>query len=184
MINKKANSRPETKRVKNNLLLSKRSQNEIVGFVVIVVIVIIIGLFLLVFYLNREPPRTESKNVQNFLKASMRHTTRCNADIEPLNIRELTKRCYKEQDCNGEGSCSILNETFSEILEKTWKVGYDRPVNYYVLEMYYREGEEEIKNEPILFIENGNCTGSRTGAEEFFRQGNGDIFVTLEICYT
>jgi len=166
------------------IVKSKRSQNEIVGFVVIVVIVIIIGLFFLAFYLRREPPRTESKNVQNFLKASMKYTTSCNIDIEPLNIKELSKRCYNRQSCNGEDSCSFLNSTFSNILDQTWKIGYDRPTNYYNLNMYYREGDgEEVKNEPIINIEKGNCTGSKAGSEEFFRHGDGDIFVTLEICY-
>lgn len=162
----------------------KKGQNEIVGFVVIVVIVVIIGLFFLAFYLRREPVRAESKNVQNFLKASMRYTTSCNIDIEPLDMKELSKRCYDRKDCNGEDSCDILNSTLSKLLEDSWKIDSNRPVNYYKLFMYYREGEEEIRNEEIITIEKGNCTGSIVGAEDFFRHGNGDIFVTLEICYT
>lgn len=165
------------------IVKSKRSQNEIVGFVVIVVIVVIIGLFFLAFYLRREPARTESKNTQNFLKASMKYTTNCNVDIIPLDLKELIKRCYNQQECGQTNSCNLLNQTFSEILEKTWKINSDNPINYYHLNIYYRQGEEEITNQEIMTIEKGNCTGSKTGAEEFYRHENGNIFVTLEICY-
>ncbi|OGJ19954.1 hypothetical protein A3K73_03270 [Candidatus Pacearchaeota archaeon RBG_13_36_9] len=170
------------------LLKSKRSQNEIVGFVMIVVIVVIIGLFLLAFYLRRDTVRTESKNVENFLVASLPYTTSCKVDIEPLNIKELTKRCYEKRMCGENDSCVILNETFSELLEQAWKLNSNRPINYYNLKVYYREGgtengEEKIKNEEILVLKQGNCTGAKTGAEKFFRHGMGDIFLELELCY-
>ncbi len=162
----------------------KKAQNEIVGFVIIVVIVVIIGLFFLAFYLRREPVRTENENAQNFLKASMKYTTTCNPDITPINLKELTKRCYDKKNCKQEDSCKLLNLTFSKILDSAWDLGPDRPTNYYQLNIYYREGEEkESKIEPILSIEKGNCTGSRNGAEEFFPYKDGNIFTTMEICY-
>jgi hypothetical protein len=165
------------------MVKTRKGQNEIVGFVMIVVIVTIIGLFLLALYLRQEPVKTESKNVQNFLKASLSYTTECKIDIEPLDLKELTKRCHNGAYCGENESCVILNDTFSDILEKTWKLESNKE-SYYNLNVYYREGEEEeSRNEEILNIEKGNCTGSKVGAEEFFRHGQGDIFVTLEICY-
>jgi hypothetical protein len=168
--------------------MNKKGQNEIVGFVMIVVIVVIIGLFLLAFYLRHESARTESKNVRNFLKASLSYTTPCTVDIEPLKIREVAKRCYEKKTCGEKDSCALLNETFSELLEQTWKINSNRPVNSYDLDIYYREKsgegeEEEIKNEEMLVLKQGNCTGAKTGAKEFFRHGMGDIFLELELCY-
>ncbi len=183
---KKDNSRFDLKANKK-IVKSKRSQNEIVGFVMIVVIVVIIGLFLLAFYLRKDTVRTESQNVENFLKASLSYTTSCKVDIEPLNIRELAKRCYEKKPCAEKDSCVLLNETFSELLEQTWKINSSRPVNYYNLNVYYREGQEgesgEIKNEEMLVLKQGNCTGAKTGAKEFFRHNMGDIFLELELCY-
>lgn len=158
---------------------SKHSQNEIVGFVMIVVIVIVIGLFLLVLYLRQEPVKTGSKNVENFLKASLSYTTECNVDIEPLNMQELIKRCHNGGYCQENESCIILNETFSDILEQTWKLE-NRKEGYYSLNVYYQVGDDT--KDRILFIEQGNCTGPIVGAEEFFRHGQGDIFLRLEIC--
>ncbi len=163
---------------------NKKSQNEIVGFVMIVVIVVIIGLFLLAFYLRREPARAESKNVGNFLKASLLYTTSCKVDIEPLDIKELAKRCYEKRPCGENDSCVLLNETFSELLEQAWRIDSNRPVNYYDLSVYYREETgEEVKNEEMLVLRHGNCTGAKTGAKEFFRHNMGDIFLELELCY-
>lgn len=169
----------------NKMIKKRKGQNEIVGFVMIVVIVVIIGLFLLAFYLRREPISTESKNVENFLKASLPYTTACKVDIEPLDVKELAKRCYEKKQCGEKDSCSLLNETFSELLEQAWKINSNRPANYYKLNVYYSEKEgEEVKNEEILILERGNCTGARTGGKEFFRHGEGDIKLELGLCYT
>ena len=183
----KHNSRFDLKKYKM-IVKSKRSQNEIVGFVMIVVIVVLIGLFLLAFYLRQEPARTESKNVQNFLIASLFYTTSCRVDIEPLDIKELAKRCYEKKPCGEKDSCQLLNETLSEILEQTWRINSNRPVNAYNLSIYYREregeGEEErVKTEEIMVLKQGNCTGAIVGAKEFFRHGMGDIHLDLALCY-
>lgn len=168
--------------------LKNKAQNEIVGFIVIVVIVVIIGLFLLVFYLRQEPIRTESKNVQNFLKSSLLYTTSCNISTEYLDISDVMKRCYEGTTCSdGRDSCEVLNETYIELLEETWKINSNRPVNYYLLDVYYREEDENDKentiNEPILSLESGNCSGSITGGENFIYYKSGNIFADLKICY-
>ena len=114
----------------------------------------------------------------------MKYTTSCKIDSQPLSLMELTKRCQINQPCGQEDSCEILNKTLSNLLEKTWRINSDNQFNYYKLNIYYRETQEtqEAINQEILTIEEGKCTGSRTGAEEFFRHGSGDIFATIEIC--
>src|SRR3989338_5321033 len=111
-------------------LNNKNAQHEIVGFVLIVVIIVVIGLFLLVWYLRQPTVETESLDVQNFLKASMLYTTSCYLNIEPLDLQELIKRCYRNEICSGEDgkmACDVLNDELPELVRKSWLVSPDRP---------------------------------------------------------
>jgi hypothetical protein len=174
---------------------NKKGQNEIVGFVMIVVIVVLIGLFLLVFSLRHDSARTESKNVENFLISSVSYTTSCNISLEHLDLGGVMKKCYEGMGCsNGKTSCQVLNETYSEILDQTWKINSNRPVNYYSLHLYYKEASKEnntsgekdgekLKIEEILNLTSGNCNGSIVGGENFLNYQRGNIIADLEICY-
>ena len=165
--------------------MRKRAQSEIVGFIVIVVIVVVIGLFLVIFYIKQEPIEYKSKTVENFLQASMLYTTDCVLSIEPVNLRTLMKKCYDGVGClDGRESCSVLNETLTKIAKEGWKIGEDRPENAYFIEIYYEEGEDEERFEKkILSINEGNCTGSKKGAEYFLDHAPGTIVIEMKICY-
>ena len=164
---------------------SKRSQHEIVGFILMVVIVVIIGLFMLVFYLREEPLRYKSLNLQNFLQSVMSYTTDCFVDGES-DLEDLIKGCYRNDMCGERMACDVLKETLSEILHESWLVSNQSPVNAYSVEIYYEEdrGEAEKFGEEILKLEDGNCTGSKTGADHFLHYGRGNIIITMNICYT
>ena len=186
--NKKANSRFDFNSM-NIFAKSKRSQHEIVGFILIVVIVVVIGLFLLIFYLRQEPVRYESLKVQNFLQASMRYTTSCAVSYEPQyeELQDLIKSCYQNQKClNGEMTCSVLEETLSKMLDESWMVSPDTPTSFYSLLIYYEDSgaESVLRKDELLKLEKGNCTGSKTGAEHLISYSPGNIIVSLEICYT
>lgn len=175
----------------------RKAQHEIVGFILIVVIVVVIGLFLLVFYLRQEPVRHESKEVSGFLQASMLYTTECMiSEPEYDDLEDLIKSCYENRKClNDKMACDLLGGIFSELVHESWLVSPDKPVNAYFLEIYYEEdgehGEddreehrEEIARQEILSLQEGNCTGSRTGAEYFLHHAPGNIIISMEICYT
>jgi len=166
--------------------MRKKAQNEIVGFILIVVIVVIIGLFLVIFYIKQEPVEQKSKTVENFLQASMLYTTDCILSIEPINLRTLMKKCYDGMSClDGRESCGVLNDTLTKIVKEGWAVGEDSPENAYFIEIYYEEGEDEDKFErKMLSISEGNCTGSRKGAEYFLDHSPGTIVVEMKLCYT
>ncbi len=168
----------------------KKAQQEIVGFVLIVVIVVVIGLFLLVFYLRQPAIEHKSLDVQNFLRASMSYTTECSESIEPLNLEYLIKSCYENEKCiNEKMACDVLNYTLSEIAHESWLVSSEKPVNAYSLLIYYEESSKEdeearkFTKQEILKIEEGNCTGSKTGAEHLISSFPGKIIVSMEICY-
>ncbi len=158
----------------------KKAQHEIMGFILIVVIVVVIGLFLLVFYLRQPSVVSKSENVENFLHSSMLYTTPCYLSLEPLSLQEVIKSCYREDRCvSGERACEVLENTFSELVQESWMVSSQRPVNSYSIIIYY---EEETKEE-ILTLKEGNCTGDRTGAEHFMHHYPGNIVTSMEICY-
>jgi len=158
-----------------------RAQQEIVGFVLIVVIVIVIGLFLLVYYLRQPSINTQSAAVENFLQAANSLTTDCSIGIEPLDLQELIGSCYQNEKCSNEKmACEVLNETYSQMLRTSWDIGPDKPNTAYALKIYYEENQEK---EDILELKEGNCTGSKNGAESFIHQGSGNITSSLEICY-
>ena len=170
-----------------NKRIKRKAQHEIVGFILIVVIVVIIGLFLLVIYLRQKPVRYESLNVQNFLYSIMLYTTECCLNIEPLDMQDLIKSCYRNDRCeNEEMACEVLESTLSELVHDSWLVASDRPENSYFMDIYYEERErnETIEIQEILNLEEGNCTGSKTGAEHFLHYGRGNIIITMDLCYT
>ena len=161
-------------------LKNKNGQHEIVGFVLIVVIVVVIGLLLLVFYLKQPKLETKSLNVQNFLGASMLYTTDCSLSIEPLELQELAKSCYK----NEKAACEVLNATLSQLAEKSWLVGSENPVKAYSLNVSYFESiRNATSSEEILILKKGNCTGNKAGAEHFLHHESGNVVMAMEICY-
>lgn len=170
---------------------NKKSQHEIVGFILIVVIVVIIGLFLLVFYLRQTPVQHESLDVQNFLQASMLYTTECAISYEPQyeSLQDLIKSCYINQQClDGEMACNVLNSILAGLVHESWLASENKPVNGYSLIIYYEElGEDEEmsrKDEILKLQENWqNCTGSRTGAEHLIYYHPGNIIISMEVCY-
>jgi hypothetical protein len=158
----------------------RKAQHEIVGFILIVVIVVVVGLFMLVFYLRQEPIRYESLEVQNFLQSSMLYTTECSISTEPMDLQELIKTCHKGGVCsNNKVACFVLNETISELVHQSWRIGSERPMKAYLIDIYYEEGIKET----ILRVSDGNCSGSKSGAEYLIHQYPGDIIASMEICY-
>ncbi len=173
---------------RNNILNSRLSQHEMVGFILIVIMVVIIGLIALVFYLKGSPvAEYKNENVANFLQASMLYTTNCAINFVPEyeNLEDLIKSCYRNEKClNEKMACFVLNETLSEIMNKSWLIGSERPVNAYSIFIYYSENKSVEGKKEILRIEKGNCTGNRIGAEHLIHYNPGSITTRAEICYT
>lgn len=173
--------------MKINKIKMKKAQHEIVGFILIVVIVVVIGLFMLIFYIRKTPVEYENTQAANFLQASMLYTTDCAVNFEPQyhNLEDLIKSCYKNERClSEEMACSALNGTLAELAHESWLVSPDKPVNSYSLLVYYEESGEDAVRDEILSLEEGNCTGSKTGAEYLLHHSPGNIIIAMEICYS
>jgi len=203
-MNKKTNSHFEFLLKNKQILNSKRSQHEIVGFVIIVIIMVIIGLFLLVFYIKQPSIEYENQNIANFLKSSMLLTTDCVISQPNYeNIEDLIKDCYENKKClDDKMACEVLEDNLSELISESWQVGPDKPENSYSLVIYYKESNigmpgfepaepseynentESGYHEEILTLNEGECIGSKTGAEHIIHKSPGKIIVNMEICYT
>ncbi len=91
-------------------IFNKRSQHEIVGFVIIVLIVSIIGvIFLSIAFSKSSVSEQHSAEISHLLGASMYVTSSCAINYVPQyrDMQDLIKECYKdsERECFA-GSCS------------------------------------------------------------------------------
>jgi hypothetical protein len=169
-------------KTKNN-----RSQQETVGFVLIIVIVTIAGLIFLGFSINTgETTKKTSAEISDFLQASFYYTTNCTTSFIPQykDMQDLIKSCYKNEKClDDRMACSVLDETFKEIIKKSFLVSEESKNKAYQGNIYY--SVEEMPNQGILNISEGNFNNcsSTAGASQSIFMDSGQINVDLEICY-
>ncbi|MFH1307918.1 MAG: hypothetical protein ABIH72_03630 [archaeon] len=166
----------------NKLVSCKRSQEEMIGFVLIIVIVSIVALIFLGMSIRKDVKISESEKIDKFLDSALMYTTACAVGFEPqyLSIEKLIKKCYDGEECLGDrDSCDVLEEEFSSILEETWLIGPDVPTKYYEVYIYYREDQFEY---PLVSIEQGNCSGNILGASGIIHKSPGDIITDMQVC--
>lgn len=160
------------------LALSRRSQMEIFGLVIIVIL-LAIGLLFAIVILSK-PPSQEVQNVKesvqaaNFLNTMFSTTSQC----DKRTVRELIQDCavsnYGEAtQCNGEDTCKTAEGMIKTMLTQTlgkWGKQYK----------FYMNGTPSVEQ---MVIQTGECKGEREGTTrpEKIRPGM-DISVTLHIC--
>ena len=192
----RSNSRLHFKNIETGFKC-KRSQHEAMGFVIIVALVIIVGVIFLGIKMNQNntPQQYKDSNLMNFLTASSKYTSICFENHEPLTLNDLKEKCYNAQKCSSENgdvnSCILLNDTYSEMLNKSWQIYADSPIRYYELKINYRStcNDSNTANPASeLKISAGNSsqcsTGMKTGQESFPISGSGEecIVTDLKIC--
>jgi hypothetical protein len=143
--------------------ISKRGQEEMVGFGLIIIIVALILLFLLWFSSSRSRDSVESYEVDSFVKASLQYTTECeNRRDGFLDVQDLIFECVDDEEClNGRNSCEILNSTLKEMAENSYVVNAESPVKGYLFEL---NSDEAV----MIRVEEGNTTGNAKGSKESF----------------
>ena len=163
----------------------KRGQEEIVGFVLVVLLVCVAGLVFLGIFIRGggQTGEQESVDIYQFLESAMKQTTECAIGYEPdfSDLGELIEQCRSGKICiSGESACAVLNESLTEMLEKSWMVGPDRPIKGYVFNSSYGV---ETNSEEIVSVMSGECKGSIRGAEYLSPSFPGNIISTLKICF-
>lgn len=175
-MNNKKSTRARTWEYGKRLVSCKRSQEEMVGFVLIVVLVTIIALVFLAISLRQAPASLDNKEITSFMQSAMRYSSDCYPSKEiRYDLKDLIKACYNDERClNGTLACDMLNKTAAGIMRESWKVGNETPVKSYTFKAYKKE-----MNETIIRLKDGNCTGSISGSSISISNG---IEVELEIC--
>ena len=146
--------------------MSKKAQEEMVGFALIIVLVSVIVLIFLGLSLRDSQKETiESYEVESFIQAFLQYTTDCGDYRDShLSVQKLISTCSQEEVCLDErDSCDVLNSTLTEIVEESWKVEGDRPIKGYELEIVLEDGTRII---PL--ISKGNSTGNSKGVLQPF----------------
>ena len=168
--------------------ITRRGQEEIVGLVVVVVLIAIVALVLLSFSLRSAPATRESVTITQFVEAISEYTTLCSLSAPPdyASIGELYSACYRGTRCSdGTESCTVLNETLSELITSGLRVGQERPLKGYKFSIAFVENASLAGNgdSTILSLNAGNCTGGKKiGASDFRPAGEGIIRAKLTTC--
>jgi len=164
---------------------SKKSQEEMIGFVLIVVLITIIILVFLGISIRRADSNKidESKNIQNLLESLEQITTECETNREFLDIGDLIIECAEHQKCNNENACKVLERELEDILDTSIVVGEGAVVSSYNMQIYFNNTQLFKR---ILEVKKGDCESGDTkiGARQFFPVNfESYIEVQLELCY-
>lgn len=155
--------------------LNKSGQEELIGFALIMIIVAVVMLIFLSLSLASPNKKTvESYEVESFLSSALSYTTGCETYGRGLrDLEDLVRDCNGGLTCtNGDKACDVLENTFTEILNVSWRVGPNWPYNGYTLKIY---NEEETE---ILTVKEGNETGDSRGYTSLDGRGN-EISLTI-----
>jgi len=176
----------------------KKSQQEIIGFVLIIVIVSIIGVIFLAITIGRgEPSEQSSIQISNLLEASMYSTTDCVVGFVPQykDGQDLVKACWNQDRCLDKNeetidSCVVLEETLGKIISESLDVCDDANEcnnKAYNLNIYYSPLDQTLPHEEILIFEEGvyeSCRSEFGGSHEIHLTSltAGTLNLELKVC--
>jgi len=171
----------------------KKSQQEIVGFIIIVMMVLVVAVIFMGIWLRPKPMITnDDAEISNFLITSLGYTSECYRAEENkyLTIEELISRCIQsDKTCsNNRKTCEILNTTYTDILSKTLMAGELSQIKYYKLSLYYNTNSSDLTNRILVSglkpITEGNLSGciNRRLASVIRTQYPGEFTIELDVC--
>jgi hypothetical protein len=158
-------------------MISKKAQEEMLGFGLIVIIISVIILIFVSFALkSNRGDIQESYEINSFVQVLLQYTTDCEDNLEFLKTQRLIFHCAEERKCLDErDSCEVLDETIDSIMKEVWRIE-NRPEKGYSLLIVSNEGV-------LVNLEEGNVTNNfGYGVQSFSRSGN-NINITLRVYY-
>lgn len=161
------------------MINKKRSQEEIVGFVLIILLVSVIAVIFLAISLRKPLERLPSTELESFLQSSMKVSTDCYISSERVyNFKDVISSCAETNDqcLNKKTACDTLNETARRILSDNWRICEDCPATSYKFTV------SSESNRTIYSLKEGNCSGNRVYSDVDIHAYSGVIRAELEIC--
>jgi hypothetical protein len=149
---------------------TKKAQHEMVGFALIIIVVAILIIVVLSLTHNKKTDFEESPLASSFLQSLLYQTTNCSINYGSnfLSIRELTKACLADEDCeDGNSACALLNSTIDKILNESFQVGEKYPLKSLEFKITHSQNQ-------FLYSSNlGNQTNSSSsrGSMQEFENG-------------
>ena len=166
--------------------LSRKAQEEVVGFVAIVFLVAVVFVLLLGFSSKHTTIDTKtSQDIRFFLESVRVFTTNCSLnELYPLEFKDIITACYATKTCTSKvKACDALNGAASTILSKAFPTGKDAPLKGVRWNIVYNEPPSTEEN-ALLKLLQGNCTSlSQRSSEDFFIVGAGQITLRMNLCY-
>src|SRR3989344_7537252 len=161
-------------------MISKKAQEEIVGFVLIIVIVAVIGLvFLGVFFRqNQELERHDSIDLTEFLESSIQFNSECTEQYsaDHKSVGDLIRLCYRGALCDsGEEACKVLNRTYAQMINTSFPVGENWPDKGYEFSISYGKN---ISKKELVNLMKGNCSSSYRSENYPFQ----DVEIKIKLC--
>ncbi len=159
-------------------MLSKKAQEEMVGFAIILVIVAVILLVVLGSSLRRSDREVlESYEVSGFIQSFLQYTTGCEGSRENFTVQKLIFECDVEAKCiDGRNSCSVLENTVDDMLKESWNVGEEFLVKGYELIILSNLGE-------IVNITEGERTNNYKGSSQDFSRSGSNVEILFTAYY-
>lgn len=160
-------------------MMRKRSQEEIVGFVLIILLVTVISLVFLAIKIRQPAEKIDSREMASFLQSAMQYSTDCYSNPEiRYDVKDLIVGCYNTEKClNNKSACSILNGTLSDLLKNSWKPGKDNPIKSYSFRVYGKEN-----NRAIIQLKEGVCLGVKEGSSISIPVYSSILKAEIEVC--
>ena len=163
------------------MIKGKKSQEEMVGFVLIVVLVTVILVIVLGILIRQPAASGKDLGTTQFLKSMMEYTTKCAIGYVPKydSIGELMGDCYDKRTCvSGDKACNALKSSINEVINASWFVSSEGYYTGYYFNSYINSTN---KAENIITVSKGNCSLFKEGDSFLYHQGK-IITTTLKIC--
>lgn len=164
------------------MVIRKRGQQELVGFVLIVILVVVALMIFLVISLKKPIISVESKSTESMLSVVMAFTTDCVVSAPYREtMRELVEGCYKREKCANmdKMACDYLNESLTSIMNDLQQT--DLTISSFRIFGYW-ENEQKTERSDIFMVGKKCINGALRGDTSPIYVNSGQINVVLELC--
>lgn len=184
MKNKKRRVTRSNAWYRNNIFSKpSRSQEEMVGFILIILLVVVIGVVFMGYSLRHKQEPLQNVEVSSLINTMLEYTTNCTFyGIEYMDLRDLFKSCYNQERCSNteQDSCTYLEQLTKDMLDKSVDTE-NKPISAYEFRANFIG---EAKNSTILSLTKGVCNKNITLASQQIAAEQGNILISLKFCQT
>ncbi|MFH1249280.1 MAG: hypothetical protein V1660_03950 [archaeon] len=171
--------------------MTRKAQEEILGFVLIILVVGIISLVFLGLALQKPPKTNQDKQVENLVNSMLAYTTNCALYVPQYEtVSDLIKSCYAKDYCSdGRDTCTELKSVMASMIQTSiGSLTVDRPVKSYEFNISYSEKQSggmtsRKPDASILYLRNGVSSGTSIGSQQFLPLDEGNIAISLKLWY-